>query len=247
MISYVRETIEELRKASTKYSQYVISLIEATVEELNKLDPRDFSPASRFDFVRNRTLIRLWTKDSWQAGASPQIGSLQRLCDDLLKNLNSYEGEGSYISKREFTFLKDAILRQIIERDYSELKTILFPSGAWKSTVVLSGSILEAILYDSLTRDSGTLVKAKASKKAPKNKSLEDGKWRLVDLIEVSIDIGLLPKNRADTIDQVLRDYRNFVHPKKEVKAEHQCTEAEAFLAVGALDGVCNFIEDLNT
>jgi hypothetical protein len=52
---------------------------------------------------------------------------------------------------------------------------------------------------------------------------------------------------RARTIDQVLRDYRNFVHPKKEIRAEHACSEAEALLAKGALDGVCNYFEKVHS
>jgi hypothetical protein len=39
-----------------------------------------------------------------------------------------------------------------------------------------------------------------------------------------------------------LRDYRNFVHPKKELRAQHPCTEAEALMSVGALEGVCNIL-----
>jgi hypothetical protein len=52
-----------------------------------------------------------------------------------------------------------------------------------------------------------------------------------------------MPQARAASIDQVLRDYRNFVHPRKELKAAHHCTEAEATLAKGALDVVCNHLE----
>jgi len=37
-----------------------------------------------------------------------------------------------------------------------------------------------------------------------------------------------------------LRDYRNFIHPKKEIRTGYPCTEAEAFMAKGALDAVCN-------
>ncbi len=48
---------------------------------------------------------------------------------------------------------------------------------------------------------------------------------------------------RTEPIDQVLRDYRNFVHPKKELKAQHSCDEAEAFMSVGALEGVCNILK----
>jgi hypothetical protein len=64
----------------------------------------------------------------------------------------------------------------------------------------------------------------------------------LSELIEVATDI--LPKDRANTADQVLRDYRNFVHPKKEIRAEHECTEAEGYMALGALDGILNHFDD---
>jgi hypothetical protein len=90
-----------------------------------------------------------------------------------------------------------------------------------------------------------------ASKEAPRkrgglvrditNDTAED-EWKLVDLINVAVDMDLLRRQRADTIDQVLRDYRNFVHPRKEIKADHPCTEAEATLAKGALDAVCNHL-----
>jgi hypothetical protein len=67
--------------------------------------------------------------------------------------------------------------------------------------------------------------------------------WKLTPLIEVALDTNVLPSARADTIDQVLRDYRNFVHPQKEKKAKHECNEAEAGLAKYGLDGVCDYLE----
>src|SRR5262249_46969295 len=138
-----------------------------------------------------------------------------------------------------------------VERDYRELAVCLLPGGAWKSAVVLAGSILEAILYDQLTRDAARVAAAMASPKAPRKKGgvvkditqdTAEAEWRLSDLIDVCVDLTILPQARADTIDQVLRDYRNFVHPRKELKAAHPCAEAEATLAKGALDAVCNHL-----
>jgi hypothetical protein len=90
-----------------------------------------------------------------------------------------------------------------------------------------------------------------ASSKAPKKKggatkditndTLED-QWTLKDLIDASVDLGVVPQGHANAIHQVLRDYRNFVHPKKEVKSQHPCTEAEATAAKGTLDIVCNYL-----
>jgi hypothetical protein len=61
-------------------------------------------------------------------------------------------------------------LKGIIERDYKELTLVLFPGGAWKSTVIMAGSILEAILFDLLGSDPATQAKAMASQAAPKYK-----------------------------------------------------------------------------
>jgi hypothetical protein len=62
-------------------------------------------------------------------------------------------------------------------------------------------------------------------------------------LINVAVDIGILPEDRAATIDQVLRDYRNFAHPRKEIKEKHECSDAEAGLAKYGLDGVCDHLQ----
>src|SRR5262249_29818810 len=110
--------------------------------------------------------------------------------------------------------------------------------------LIFPGSILEAILFERLS-DAKWNASALASPRAPTKKGslvpMDD--WKLEKLIQVAVDITLLPKDPADTIHQVLRDYRNFVHPKVEIRAAHPCTEAEAMLAVGALDSVCNFLD----
>jgi hypothetical protein len=172
-----------------------------------------------------------------------------KVCGRVVAVLNSYSGQGAQALPRSFAFVHNADLRAIVERDYAELSHVLFPEGAWKSVVIMAGSILEAILYDLLVQDA---PRAMASPEAPKKKGglVKDitqntaaDEWKLTDLIEVAVDLAFLPKERADTIDQVLRDYRNFVHPRKELKAAHPCTEAEALLAKGALDGVYNHLK----
>jgi hypothetical protein len=54
-------------------------------------------------------------------------------------------------------------LREIIQRDYKELVLVLYPGGAWKSTVIMARSVLEAILFDKLENDPVNTPKAKAS------------------------------------------------------------------------------------
>ena len=103
---------------------------------------------------------------------------------------------------RSFAWLTNIDLRKIVERDFRELTLVLFPSGAWKSSVVLAGSILEAILYDRLTRDGSWVAKAMSATKAPKKRggivkdiaaNAEEDEWKLAFLIKVASELAVRP------------------------------------------------------
>lgn len=253
-IQYIIKICEEFDSAATTalssspgiprsiHAPQLNALFLALVEGIDELHPSMFPPDQRFDFVTLRQLLK------WEVPPR-DIGKLVRITDPVADQvrkmmgiLKTYGSEGSSLNTRNFSGIVDQDLRKIIARDYHELRVKLFPSGAWKSTVVLAGSILEAILFDVLS-DSGTIASANASLKAPCNNpdpkkrkaSLPTERWTLQDLIVVAEDIHKLPTGHAKSIDQVLRDYRNFVHPKKEIRAQHECTESQAYLAIGSL------------
>ncbi len=221
-------------------------LVEELAKEIGRLDPRDFAPAVQCEFVMLRVEIKAWDDNRLRPFTRDQ-DPFRRLA----KTLQFYGGPNSWLKSRSFSYVANSELRKIIERDYRELSLAVFPAGAWKSTVILAGSILEALLYDALTRDPATAAKANAARSAPKFKGkvqpIESGDWRLADLIDVASELQTLPTERGKTIDQVLRAYRNFVHPKKEIRAQHACSEAEALLAKGALEGVCNHFEKVHS
>lgn len=237
MVEYIKQLIRKIKQENDLSRAYLV----AVREELERLDPRDFEPQVQHEVVWYRVRLGLLAEANRTAP-----GTVIAQLDAVLQILDKYRGEGSRGVQRSFAYITDPDLRAIIERDYFELTVKLFPGGAWKSTVILAGSILEAILFDRLA-DAKWNTKAVASPAAqtkgttPKPIPMKD--WRLENLIDIAVDITLLPTDPADTIHQILRDYRNFVHPKKELRAAHACTEAEAMLAVGALDSVCNYIE----
>lgn len=241
MVNYIKELLGHLKDSNYPGAFILISEI---VKELDRLDPRDFSPDVQSKFVRNKAFLKAYVgQDPTLIGRSWPKEQIGKLCDDLLTCIDSFAGEGSFGKRRSFPYINDKDLLVIIERDYFELKTILFSAGAWKSVVIMAGSILEAVLYDVLTKDQSALSKATSSAKAPKGKDITKGEWKLSNLIEVATDTVILPQDRANTVDQVLRDYRNFVHPKKEIKAAHQCMEAEGYMAIGSLDGIFNHFD----
>ena len=236
MLAYLVSIARKIEANGNDFGKAVdtVTLLRTLDHEIGRLDPEDFLPAVQSEFAELRFQLH---RDAghWQIGVS--------LARKLAVVLEQYNGDGSGATLRSFSFVKDADLRGIVERDYRELRLIVFPGRAWKSTVILAGSILEAILYDRLTAEPTIKDRAMSSTKAPPGKDISAGDWKLIQLIDVAADIGVLPKDRADTIDQVLRDYRNFVHPKKELRSKHPCSEAEATMAVGALEGVCNHLE----
>jgi hypothetical protein len=248
MVEYIKQYIEILERAiSSGQKTEIISVSSGAKElssELHRLDPRDFEPVAQAEILRVRAnLAHLVAVPSYPGGVSDNV--FQQHLAQAKRVLDSYRGAGSGGVSRQFAFLSSKDLRPIVERDYAELRIKLFPSGAWKSVVIIAGSILEAILFDRLS-DAKWNSKALANANVPKTKSgsqipMDD--WKLANLIQVAVNIDLLPRNPADTIHQVLREYRNFVHPKAEIRAAHPCTEAEAMLAVGALDSVCNYLE----
>jgi hypothetical protein len=160
--------------------------------------------------------------------------------------LDSYAGEGTGAKKRDFSFVADPAVRSIVERDYRELAIRALPDGSWKSTVILAGSILEAVLYDLLTKEPTLSASAMTSSEAPTKKKggpvkditkhTRDEQWSLNDLIKVACDLKLLPHKDEQAIHLVLRDYRNFIHPRLEAKMGIRISEGHATASKGMLD-----------
>jgi hypothetical protein len=111
-----------------------------------------------------------------------------------------------------------------VERDYHELGRA-FVVQCWKSIIVLSGGIIEAILLDLLRRDE---TAARAASKAPKNGDLL--RWYLAALIDVALELGLV-NHAIENLSQTVRFFRNLVHPGREVRQGIRFNAEEARIA----------------
>lgn len=242
-VSFLLAIAEELAGNSYDYMVNRPSIeqqMRTLDSELAKLHPNDFLSSVQTEFAIVRQAVHdTAAKQSW----FPE--QVKTLAKRLVTVLENYGGEGSGRTSRSFAFIKDTALRAIIERDYLELTTQVSPAHAKKSTVILAGSILEAILFDRLMLDPATKIRAIASSVAPKDKKgnvLDTDTWVLQHLIRVAADLGIIPAEKERLIDQALRDYRNFVHPKKEVRSQISIGDPEMRSAVAALDSVCDFL-----
>lgn len=115
-----------------------------------------------------------------------------------------------------FAFVKDARLNKAAIRDFQELN-ICAQHGATKATMILGGSIVEAVLLDHLKRPRRK-SKAEATYSTiyhGKSKKLSD--MGLDELLKVAGSMNLLPPDAIKLCDLV-KDYRNLVHPGRELR-----------------------------
>ena len=106
-----------------------------------------------------------------------------------------------------FEFISDGKLKEILIRDYDELK-VCISVDAVKSTLILSGSIIEAVLVDSLLSMS--------------NENVDE-----ISILRMTLD-GLIKEtnekklisDRSKELSTVVRSYRNLIHPGREKRTK---------------------------
>ncbi len=253
MLQYLNEFIERMLEAAQpqRSNHGAINAEDLSlgmpdlVRELDVLEVRDFSPSVRAAFMMLRARLR-------QRARSVPGDTAQRLpplLEQMKSLLDEYRGPASHVVPRAFPFVVDPELRAIVERDFKELCQILIPDGAWKSAVVMTGSIAEAVLLDMLQAAPQI---AMAASRAPKRKgggtvrdiTVNKGgdAWTFFDLMNVAEDLGRLPHGWASTFHQALRDYRNFVHPAKERRSGTAADEGLAVTGHGVLIKLCDHL-----
>jgi len=87
------------------------------------------------------------------------------------------------------------------------------------SVIILSGSTLEGILLNIAMLYSESFNKAKSSPKDNNQKVKPFDSWTLKNYIDVAAELGYLKKDIKE-LSHVLRDFRNYVHPRKQLEQD---------------------------
>ncbi|UYQ92195.1 hypothetical protein MKQ68_19085 [Chitinophaga horti] len=130
-----------------------------------------------------------------------------------------------------FDFVADNQFRELLQRDYKELKACQ-SVGAAKSVLVLAGSIVEALIIEYFLQ----FLPEGFSAARINRLSFED----LLNLAETQ---NLLTK-RQKNLAWVIKDYRNLVHPGKEVRKAEKFSMEDAEISISLVGIVTNAIED---
>lgn len=118
------------------------------------------------------------------------------------------------LTQQNWNFITDKELKTIIARDYQELGNLL-QINANKSIIVLCGSIMEASLV-SVLKEHDEKAKQFFQEEYGKSPGKTES-WTLYQLITVANKLGFLDNDTKRQAD-ILRDYRNLIHPAAEIR-----------------------------
>lgn len=118
-------------------------------------------------------------------------------------------------AKKKTNNISDTKLAKLLRRDCEEL-VINSENKAWKSVLIISGSIIEAILLEETKKDNSKAESVYRNKFPKSNKKSLD-EWVLHELIKVCNDLGILTDGEQDLLN-IIKNYRNLIHPGKEIR-----------------------------
>lgn len=142
----------------------------------------------------------------------PAITSFVALAIGKMQGALAEQADGPTIQTRAFAYVSDAAIQRILRRDYEETQRAC-AAGCWKSTIILAGGAIEALLMEALIKDAAGAV---AAPSAPKK--LDITKWDLANLIDVAVELGIVG-NGVNKLSHSVREFHNLVHAGNELRS----------------------------
>jgi hypothetical protein len=113
--------------------------------------------------------------------------------------------------------ISDPKMQVILQKRWQEC-VICVKSGAPLAATVMMGGVLEGLLLAKIVQlpNMGPVFTAVAAPRDKNGKTLQLKDWGLKNYIDVAHELGWITTTAKD-IGEVLRDYRNYIHPQKEL------------------------------
>jgi hypothetical protein len=140
--------------------------------------------------------------------------------------------------------IADQQMQSILAARWGECVSCL-GAGAPLATTVMVGGLLEGLLLARINRE-GSKAAIFQARHAPKDKSGRTKsltEWTLRNYIEVAHELGWISVSAKD-VSEVLRDYRNYIHPFKELSHGITLTPKDATLLWEISKNVCRQVLD---
>jgi hypothetical protein len=110
----------------------------------------------------------------------------------------------------------DLAMQVILQRRWEEVQRCV-ASHAYLAATVMMGGLLESLLLARIngSPDKRRVFTAAMAPRDKDDKTLPLPRWKLVNMVEVAHELTWITKSAKD-VGNVLRDFRNYIHPHKE-------------------------------
>lgn len=131
----------------------------------------------------------------------------------------------------DFTpLVKDPQMKTLLEKRWTECD-LCVAAGAPLATIVMVGGFLEGLLLGRIQRETNRtpIFTATAAPRDSQGKTRTLSEWTLQNYIDVAHELKWITVTTKDVGD-VLRDYRNYIHPYKELSQQVSLTSSDGAL-----------------
>jgi hypothetical protein len=130
-----------------------------------------------------------------------------------------------------FGFIPDPVMRDILIRRWNECVACLGARAPIAATVMMGG-LLESLFLARVNREpnQSAVFTAKAAPKDNKAGQTQPlNKWGLGNFIAVAHELKWITQSGKD-VSEVLQNYRNYIHPQKELSSQASLTPEDAHM-----------------
>jgi hypothetical protein len=141
----------------------------------------------------------------------------------------STTGNGLTTTIPDFSrLIADDRMIKILDRRWKETINCI-ENSAPLSAMVMMGALLESLFLARINKlnDKKPLFSLKCTPRDKNKKPLQLQEWGLNDFIEVAFEMNWIRKP-AKEVGVIIRDYRNFIHPVKELSSGFQVEDSDA-------------------
>jgi hypothetical protein len=222
----------------------VIDLVEQIPEELIVLETQDYATLkASLTFIKS--MIHTWvTNPNVQYIVNlPGLGDLNPMThirQALVKCPDEYPSQKTLELKViQGKGAKD--FRESLRIDLSATNHAL-SNGEWKAATVLAGSVVEALLlWALLKRKKGeitsALKKLQGLGRLKRDPGADLENWSLEPLAEVAAELKVITQETLAQVE-LAKNFRNLIHPGREIRLRQKCDRATALSAVAAVEHV---------
>jgi len=216
----------------------VLSLIDSIPADLLTMSPESTVKLIQAKGEINAALGKWRTADY---GLHRVIGLDKHPFAVIYEALSECADEPLAVRDAGFAFIANPDLRHTIMADVASVERA-WSNQEFKAVTILAGSVTEALLLDAiLAKESEQIAKSHASLivagRILTNSPTDNLRWGLAELSEVARDVGIIQEQAWIQVN-LARDFRNFIHPGKELRTQAQCTRKTALTALAAMEAV---------